>query len=375
MVAWTGAEGAVLGGAGVPFRTVADVIGTEGLASAEAAARTWARVWGRLPVADGRSLRELLEWRGASLWWMAETFVRTVTAGPLCVRTAETCLRLLERLAPVEVDASGLAPAAALLLSRACTARGVLFHGSVPSVGRPLPPSGPVSGGGPTVWRALGSLIAPSAPPALPEPTTAGGPAATPPLLSLVGRPEDAAALHPLLEAIAKDLQLPTVVVPTRDLTRWRTRRVRRAEAEAEAFLRECLARLRGTPGLNESCTHRGVGFADLAGGDLEALLLGHLPEAVRRLEAAAELIAAARPRAVLLVVASRDDRRALLTACARAGPPALVLRLGVPEPEDVDRADGGPQPLASLAWEPGGDAGAIVARLRGATRGTVEAR
>ena len=51
--------------AGVPFRAVEDLLGPEGLAAADAAARTWARVWGRLPLVDGKSFRELVEWRGS----------------------------------------------------------------------------------------------------------------------------------------------------------------------------------------------------------------------------------------------------------------------------------------------------------------------
>ena len=62
---------------------------------------------------------------------------------------------------------------------------------------------------------------------------------------------------------------------------------MRRAASDAEALLRDLGRRLRGTPGLAESYAHRGVHFADLAGGDLEALLLGHLPRRSRRLEAA----------------------------------------------------------------------------------------
>jgi hypothetical protein len=373
-VAWAGADTAPLEHAGVSFRALADVLRMDGLAAASAAARTWARVWGRLPLVDGQSLRELLEWRGTSLLWTAEVFVRTATAGPTCVRTAETCLRLLEALAPGEVDAAGLAPADALLLARACTARGVLFHGSVPAVGRPLHLSGPVPAGG---WarRALRPLLAQARPPALPPPVAAGGPPGAAPLLVLAAGPEDAATLRPLLETISAGLSLPTVAVPTRELPRWQTRRAARAVAEGETFLRERLARLRGAPGLHESYAHRGVGFADLASRDLEALLLGRLPAAVRLIEATAELLATSRPAAVLVVVPGRDDRRAILAACTRARVSAVALRLSDPEPDDADRADAGPLPMASLGWEPGADATTVVARLREAVHGTVGAR
>jgi len=130
VVAWAGADTAPLERAGVPFRTLTEAVGTDGLAAADAAARTWARVWGRVPLVEGRSLRDLVEWRGTSLLWAAEVFVRTATTGPDCARTAERCLWLLERLAPTEVDGAGLTPADSLLLARACTARG---GGSMPS--------------------------------------------------------------------------------------------------------------------------------------------------------------------------------------------------------------------------------------------------
>ena len=374
VVAWAGADTAPLERAGVPFRTLTEAVGTDGLAAADAAARTWARVWGRVPLVEGRSLRDLVEWRGTSLLWAAEVFVRTATTGPDCARTAERCLWLLERLAPTEVDGAGLTPADSLLLARACTARGVLFHGRVPAVGRPRRPPGPVPARG---WprRAFRSLLGPARPPALPPPVAAGGPAGASPLLVLVAGSEDVATLGPLLETTSRDLCLPTVAVPTRDLPRWLTRRAARSVAEGEAFLREVLARLRGTPGLHESYAHRGVGFADLASRDLEALLLGRLPEAVRLIEATAELLAAARPAAVLVVVPARDDRRAILAACTRARVCAVALRLSGPEPDDADRADAGPLPLASLGWQPGAEATPVVARLREAARGTVEAR
>jgi hypothetical protein len=374
VVAWAGADTAPLEHAGVSFRALADVIGPDGLAAADAAARTWARVWGRLPLLEGRSLRDLVEWRGTSLLWAAEVFVRTATAGPACARTAERCLRLLDRTAPTEVDVAGLAPADSLLLARACTSRGVLFHGRAPALGRALRPPGPVPARR-SPLRTFRFLLAPARPPALPPPLAAGGRPGADPLLVLVAGSGDAATLGPLLETLSSELCLPAVAVAARGLPRWQTRRAARAVEEGEALLRELLARLRGTPGLHESYAHRGVSFADLASRDLEALLLGRLPEAVRLIETTAELLAAARPAAVLLVVPSRDDRRAILTACTRARVWAVALRTSDPEPDDADRADGGPFAFASLAWQTGTDATPVVARLREAARGTVEAR
>jgi hypothetical protein len=180
--------------------------------------------------------------------------------------------------------------------------------------------------------------------------------------------------LAPLLRAIAADLWLDAVVLTLADLPRWETRRVRGAFAEAESLLSERLARLRGAAGLAASYVHRGVRFDDLAAGDLEALLLGRLPAAVRRIEATTELLGSAHAPAVMLLVPDRDERRALLHACAAAGVPALAVRPGSPGAKDVARKDGGPQPAATVDWEPGEDPGPVLARLREVVRGRVEA-
>ena len=133
---------APLAAAGVVFEPAEEVLGSEALAAVEAAPRRWARVWARLPLADGRSFRDLVSWRGESLLWAAEGFLREATAGPRCARSVELCLRLFEQLAPAEVDASGLGPAETALVARAATACGVLFHGQ-PGRPRALPVEAP----------------------------------------------------------------------------------------------------------------------------------------------------------------------------------------------------------------------------------------
>ena len=185
VVCWPGAPASSLEREGIPFRAVEDVLGPEGLAATDSAARTWARVWGRLPLVDGKSFRELVEWRGASLLWCAEAFLRDETAGPRCARAAEIALRLLEATTPSEVDAPGLAPADALLLARACTARGVLFHGPAPGPGRPLAVVRPAPRGG--LRRAIADALAPAHPPPLRAlPAVEAG--AEGPLVALAGR-------------------------------------------------------------------------------------------------------------------------------------------------------------------------------------------
>jgi len=375
VVGWEGTDTSALERAGLPFRPLAEVVGPDGLAAAEAAARTFARVWGRLPLRDGKSFRELLSWRGMSLLFSAESFIRTATAGPACARKAELALRLLEETRPAELDIHGLDPPDAALLSRGANVRGILHHGPRWASLRPIPPTHVIPRHPRGRLRGLLAALAPDVPPPLPAPAAPGASGGAAPLLLLAERGEAVSTARPLLEALASELARPALTVTMADLGRWRTRRVRRAVAEAEARLGEEWRRLRGQPGLVESYSHRGVGFADLAGRDLEALMLGRLPQAVLLLEAAAELLAAVRPMAVLLAVAGRDDRRPLLRACAESGAPAIVLRFSPEGEEEADRADGGPQPALSLAWEPGSDPGVLAARLRALARDTVEAR
>jgi hypothetical protein len=326
-------------------------------------------VWGRLPLLDGKSFRELVEWRGASLLWSATAFLREATAGPRCARTAEIALRLLEATDASEVDAPGLAPADALLLARASTARGILCHGPAPASGRPLAVARPASGRG--LGRAIADALASSAAPPLPLPAASAAFDAAP-LIALVAGREESRVLAPLLAAAFAGLQRSVVTVTLAELPRWETRRVRRAVADAEAFLQGTLARLRGTPGLAASYAHRGVSFDDLAAGDLKALLLGSLPAAARRVAATQELLSSAGAAAVLVAVPGDDERRALVHGCSAAGVKAVAVRLGSPEEADRTRADGGPQPVASVAWAPGEDPGLIVARLGEAARGRV---
>jgi hypothetical protein len=348
---------------------VEDLVGPAGLAAADAAARTWARVWGRLPLADGRSFREMVEWRGRSLLWCVEGALRTATAGPRCARTAELALRVLEASGASEVEAAGLADADALLLSRAATVRGILFHGAAPRSAPPLRVA-PAPGRGP--GRLLAAVLARAAPPPLPPPLVGGGHGAAPVVALLAGR-EEREALAPALGAAAAELWRPVVVLTTPEIARWETRRARRSAARAEALLRDVLGRLRGTPGLVESYAHRGVSFADLAAADLPALLRGHLPAAVQCLESAVELFGSARSAAVLLAVPGRDERRTLLLAAEATSVPAVSVRLGARGEDDAWRADGGPQPLAELDWEPESGPGPLVARLGEAARGRVE--
>jgi hypothetical protein len=363
IISWPGSETAALAAAGIPFEPVEQALGSEALAAVDAAARRWARVWARLPLAEGRSFRDLVSWRGESLLWATEGFLLQATAGPRCARGVELCARLFERLAPLEVDASGLGPAEVALVARAATASGVLFHGTP---GRPRA----LAVEAPRAARRRPRLFGRR--PALPA-VLAGG--ATPRhALFVLSDTADEPRLAPLCEALRADAWLEPAVLPLAALSRWESSRARRAADEAALELAAACAALRGTPGLAAAYAHRGVGFADLAGNDLEALLCAHLPGQVRRMECALELLESARPAIVLLGVEERDARRALGMAARAAGVPWIVLgRARGDEPEEAERADFGPQPAATVSTA-AQELEAAVARVRVALRGSVEA-
>ncbi len=338
------AEGA-LEKAGLPFRR--RPTSPETPDAVEAAVRTWARVWGRLPLVDGRSFRELAEWQGVSLWWMGEAFFRSATEAPGCVRVAETFLRLLETERPTEVEAVGLPSRDSLLLSRACTVQGVLYHG--PSSARPrVKPSAWEVRGRRESWAA--SLRALRGP----------GRTLAPGRTALVLEPEGDGALSALLASLGEEIDVVTRI------ERLASRRAFAAAKGARRALRELWPRLRASPGVHESFSHRGVAFFDLAEADLAGLLLSRLPAAVRLYEAATEWFLASRPKAVLLAVPARDDRRTLLAAARAAGVPSVVLRPA--EGEEGERADGGPQPDHLLTGEAATDHERVLAVLRAAS-------
>ena len=98
----------------------------------EDAAIAWTKAWGQRPILDGKSFRELIAWKGISLWWFAELFLHHSTEATRYVRLVETYHRILEAETPDEVEAVGLPAEEALLLARTCAARGILFQGSLP---------------------------------------------------------------------------------------------------------------------------------------------------------------------------------------------------------------------------------------------------
>jgi len=365
IVAWEGADTFALERAALPFRRLEQVLGAEGLAGAEAAGRGFARVWARVPLSEGRSFRELVGWRGQSLLWACEAFQRTRTAATRGARGAELCLRLLDVLEPRELDACGLARADAVLLARACTVRGVLYHGTAPAPG---PSRGDPAGLPPAARRGwLQRLVRRRA-------AQSAGPGETTLLVALVPGRAERAALTPLLEAVAADLWLRTLVLDTEERERFANAATRRASQQAVAQLRATHDALAGTPALATSYAHRGVGFAELAAGDLALLLLGRLPEVVRGLETTLAMLEALRPALLLAVEPEHDARRGLGLAAAAAGVPWVALRVDAAEQDEPERADAGPHPALALTFLRGADPRPLVVRLREAARGRVGA-
>ena len=105
------------------------MLGPEAADEVDTAAVRWTKDWGRRPLLDGRSFRDLYAWKGVSLWWFAELFLHHSTEATRFVRTIEVAHRLLDAEAPDEVEAHGLPEDEALLVERTCLA-----------ARRPLPP-------------------------------------------------------------------------------------------------------------------------------------------------------------------------------------------------------------------------------------------
>ena len=103
---------------------MAQVLGPGAGEAIDDAAVAWTKAFGRRPLVDGRSFRELYAWKGVSLWWFAELFLHHSTQAAHYVRVIEVAHRLLDGERPDELEAHGLPADEALLVERSCTARG-----------------------------------------------------------------------------------------------------------------------------------------------------------------------------------------------------------------------------------------------------------
>ncbi|HKC13652.1 MAG TPA: hypothetical protein VKI41_16630, partial [Vicinamibacteria bacterium] len=315
-VLW-GEKRRALDAASIPFRT-ADFppAQAEGV---ERAALRWSRAWPRIPLVDGRSFRELVEWKGLSLADLLEDFWRASPRLGDYVRVIETVELLLEQETPDEVEAVGLTGPTALLLGRACTRRGILYHGPQPR------PSQAGSGAAfrgrvqalAMVARALRARLSGD-----PPPPACGGRAVALLFLSAeegLASLARAAGADPLLCSFAVTVGART---PRPSLEDYPALREVRAVSRR---LREIWDRLRRSPALGDAFSHRGLAFADLARRDLAELMLVWLPRAVSRFEQAAAVLRAIRPAVVCLGRAPGP----LLLACRAAGVPTVEPQAG----------------------------------------------
>src|SRR6185295_9190286 len=119
--------------------------------------------------------------------------------------------------------------------------------------------------------------------------------------------------------------------VPVNRYTTWA---VARQTLRASRLAREAWRTLRGSPGMREAFSHRGVAFADLAVADLAGTLLLQLPWAVRSYEEMAAVLDHLRPAAVCLYAESSGWGRAAVAACRAARVPTVAVQHGIVYPK-----------------------------------------
>lgn len=353
----------------MPHRAARELLTLADRDAADEAAIAWTRLWGKRPLLDGQSFRELFRWEGVSLWWFAELYLHHSTGSPRRVRTIEAFQRLLDREAPGEVEAAGLTGEETLLLARTCLARGVLFHGAP---GAPLRAARRAArrrewesrwnelkawlGALKTAARGAPWIAAPGPRQRVlflshaafwrERPATNGGAeeyehyfdrlipdtarsADLEPFVLAVG-PRAAFRRRGLKERLGEWLSPRDDAAGYVHVNRfgdWRTlAEVRLAGAE----MRRGYAALRRSPALAEAFSHRGVRFDDLALPDLAGTLLLQLPWAVRSYAEMARALKLARPAVVCLYAESSGWGRAVVAACRAAEVPTLGIQHGI---------------------------------------------
>jgi hypothetical protein len=374
LVAWTDEAAAALRAAGAAFRSASDYVSADEQDRIDEAAIEWTKAWGTRSVWDGRAVRDLLAWKGVSLWWFAELYLHHSTECPRYVRLIESFLRVLEAEHPDEVEAEGLNEDEAVLLGRACIVRRILFHGPM------RPRSMPLRLRTLRVWLRARLDLAKCAVTArktalagaLPAPREDGSPLAL--FLSHAAfwrerrnpetdeRAEYEHYFDRILPAVAADGGIRAFVVAVGPRAAFRRRGVTDRLAEwarfhpeagpyvhvnrftsprvlgevrlAAATARRAWRALRRSPGMGEAFSHRGVGFADLAGPALAGTLLRQLPWAVRSYEEMTEALLATRPAVVCLYAESSGWGRAAIAACRAAGVPTVAIQHGILYPK-----------------------------------------
>jgi hypothetical protein len=360
--------------------------GPEDEDAADEAAMAWTKSFGRRPVREGRSLRDILVYKGIPLWWAAEIYLYYQTRATHYVRLVETFARILERERPDEVAAPELEPVERLLLHRVATRMGVLSESaplpggldwkirtlsiesrwnSAKTVATSLKaslgkrPHGPRAGTRVAVlshaafWRTgsdgkpyehyLGRL--------LPELGAAGNLA---PFVVGVG-PRSAFRRRGLLARLGEWVRLGSRE-PYVPIYRYTDPRVAREALRATGWMRREWNDLRRLPALLEGFTHRGVHFFDLAGPDLAATLLLQVPWAYRSFLEMERALQSSRSQALVLYAESSGWGRVALEAARARGVPSVAIQHGILYPKYFsyrhDPDEGGcPRPTATALF------------------------
>jgi len=356
LVAWDEAAETALRAAGAAVRTVAEVLGPEAADEVDTAALRWTKEWGRRPLLDGRSFRDLYAWKGVSLWWFAELYLHHSTEATRLVRVIEVVHRLLDAEGPDEVEVHGLPEDEALLVSRACLKRGVLFHRGRVRRARRLRVAEVRQR---ARWNevkawATAAKAALSGPPPVPEsgkpvalflshaafwrarPDEQGDTSAYEHYFDRIipGLAEDG-VLHPFVVAVgpkaafrrrgtvdrlAEWLRVEGDAEGYVHVNRYFRGRVARETRAGAALARRIWSELQNSPALREAFAHRGVSFGDLSEADFAATILLQLPWAIRSYEEMSAVLAVVRPAVVCLYAESSGWGRAALAACRGAG-------------------------------------------------------
>ncbi len=372
-VLWDEDKAAQLREAGVAYRTRHDYLGPDGDDLLDEAAMAWTKGFGKRPLLDGRSLRELFAWKGVSLWWFAELYLYHSTEAPDRVRLIETLYRVLESERPDEVEAVGLGTEDALLLQRTATACRVLYHG--PEAKAPLSLAARVARISResrfNTAKALATAVKAGLSGPLPRPAAPEG-RETVLFLSHAAfwreRPQNADGeerehyFGRIIPAVAEEPNLSACVVavgpkaafrrrgqkerlsdwlrfpgprgPFVHINRYSTFTVFRELSRATREIRAGWRRLKDSPGLREALAYRDVNFADLGGPALAGSLLLQLPWAVRSYEEMRSALRAVRPGALCLYAESSGWGRAALAACRAEGVKTVGLQHGILYPK-----------------------------------------
>ncbi|MBN2370703.1 MAG: CDP-glycerol glycerophosphotransferase family protein [Vicinamibacteria bacterium] len=363
LVAWSARASRSLQRAGVDYANLGSILDHEAIVALDEVAIAWTKNWGRRPLLDGRSFRDLLDWRGISLWWFAELYLYHCTRAPKFVRWIEMIGRWIKRENPDEIDGVGLGAPESALLARTCTEHGVLFVGRVSRLqgGRRARRVSLQSRW--NTWKMIGSAVKAAFRGGTPRRERADvlflSHAAFWRLRQEKGPLDEYEhyfdRVIPEVERLEKLRASVVSIGPNvahrrrRAWRRWldwiRLDRGRRSRLPMSRFtsfrvaaqvvratggIREAWRGLRDAPGTHEAFSHAGIRFFDLVAADLAETMLLQLPWAVRCCEEATSALESLRPSVICLYAESSGWGRAALAAGQAAGIPTVALQHGI---------------------------------------------